>query len=98
MEVMPALSRRHFCLTASSLLARSTLSAPAADANAILLGARQASQLQQAIQHDGAYRAAALAVAQAAHAALKAGPWSVTTHRPGNVPAGPNDYYSEGPY
>jgi hypothetical protein len=98
MEVMPALGRRHFCLTASSLLARSALSAPAEDDNAILLGARQAAQLRQAIQHDEGYRAAASAVAQAAHAALDAGPWSVTTHRPANVPAGPNDYYSEGPY
>jgi hypothetical protein len=32
-------------------------------------------------------------------AALKAGPWSVTYHRPeGIVEAGPNDYVSEGPY
>ena len=30
--------------------------------------------------------------------ALRSGPWSVTTHRPENVTAGPNDYYSEGPY
>jgi hypothetical protein len=32
--------------------------------------------------------------------ALKAGPWSVTNHRPVGlgVNAGPNDYYSEGPY
>ena len=32
--------------------------------------------------------------------ALKAGPWSVTTHRPGglHVEAGPHDYVSEGPY
>ncbi len=32
-------------------------------------------------------------------AALKAGPWSITYHRPvGLVEAGPNDYVSEGPY
>jgi len=32
--------------------------------------------------------------------ALKAGPWSVTFHRPtpNTTRAGPNDYYSEGPY
>jgi hypothetical protein len=35
-----------------------------------------------------------------AAAALAAGPWSVTTHRPSglNVNAGPHDYVSEGPY
>jgi hypothetical protein len=27
-------------------------------------------------------------------AALKAGPWSVTCHRPGHVSLGPNHYYS----
>jgi hypothetical protein len=62
------------------------------------LNARQAAQLRHAIQHDDAYKAAASTVARAADAALRAGPWSVTTHRPENVPAGPNDYYSEGPY
>jgi Alginate lyase len=35
-----------------------------------------------------------------AAAALKAGPWSVTSHRAEGlgVAAGPHDYYSEGPY
>ena len=33
-----------------------------------------------------------------ADAALQAGPWSVTNHRPDRVKAGPDDYYSEGPY
>ena len=37
-------------------------------------------------------------MASNAEAALKAGPWSVTNHRPENVTAGPHDYYSEGPY
>src|SRR5580704_11674272 len=32
--------------------------------------------------------------------ALEAGPWSVTSHRPKGlkIDAGPNDYFSEGPY
>ncbi len=38
------------------------------------------------------------AVRRNADAALHAGPWTVTSHRPDNVTAGPNDYYSEGPY
>jgi hypothetical protein len=98
MVIMPALNRRDFCLTASSLLAFSARSAPTANDNAILLTAAEAAQLRQSLQHDDAYKAAASAVAKAADAALHAGPWSVTTHRPENVPAGPNDYYSEGPY
>lgn len=33
-----------------------------------------------------------------ARAALAKGPWSVTTERPKGTPAGPNDFFSEGPY
>jgi Alginate lyase len=95
---MPAFSRRHFCLAASALLGRPAGSAPAPAGNAILLTAGQAAQLRQKMQHDAGYADAAAAVAKAANAALRAGPWSVTSHRPENVTAGPNDYYSEGPY
>ena len=42
--------------------------------------------------------AAAPVIRQNADAALKQGPWTVTAHRPDNVKAGLNDYYSEGPY
>jgi hypothetical protein len=55
----------------------------------ILITPAQANQLR---------RAATDVVRQNAAAALKSGPWSVTTHRPPDVDAGPNDYYSEGPY
>jgi hypothetical protein len=55
----------------------------------ILVTGAQAMKLRSAA-NDALRRNAALA--------LKAGPWSVTTHRPTNVDAGPNDYYSEGPY
>ena len=34
----------------------------------------------------------------AADRLLRAQPWSVTFHRPKDTPAGPHDYYSEGPY
>src|SRR5271169_3957452 len=95
---MTALTRRNFCLSSSSLLLRPAHGAPAANDNAILLSAAQAAKLRQAIQHDDAYSSAATALAKAADSALRAGPWSVVNHRPENVTAGPNDYYSEGPY
>src|SRR5580704_6850766 len=49
---------------------------------------------------DFAKRDRAALADQLASAALLAGPWSVTYHRPAglNVNAGPNDYVSEGPY
>jgi hypothetical protein len=61
----------------------------ASDDRGILVTAAQAEKLRGAVND---------AVRANAAAALKAGPWSVTTHRPPNVDAGPNDYYSEGPY
>jgi hypothetical protein len=95
---MLALTRRKFCIVASSLLVRAGRGASAAADHAILLTAAQAAKLRQAVQHDEAFRATASTVAKAVDAALHAGPWSVTSHRPENVSAGPNDYYSEGPY
>jgi hypothetical protein len=47
---------------------------------------------------DTLTRESAEKVRRNADAALQAGPWSVTNHRPDGVKAGPNDYYSEGPY
>ncbi len=79
------MTRRAFCL--------STLALPAAAAPAgprsILVSPGDAGKLRGSA--DPAIRANA-------DAALKAGPWSVTTRRPSGVPAGPHDYYSEGPY
>jgi hypothetical protein len=43
-------------------------------------------------------KAAGRAIRSAAEKAMKEGPWSVTFHRPQGTPAGPNDFYSEGPY
>jgi len=82
------LTRRNFCLSAPALLALPAMAAP--DDRCILVSSAQARRMQRAAPRE--------AIRKNAEAALKAGPWSVTTHRPENVTAGPNDYYSEGPY
>ena len=79
------LTRRSFCVGLGAL----PLFA-AADHRGILLTAEQAARLRANPVPD--------AVRRNASAALNAGPWSVTTHRPDHVSVGPNDYYSEGPY
>src|ERR1043165_8957196 len=81
-------TRRQFCLSASALLAIPATAAP--DERCILLSTAQARRMREAKPRE--------AVRKNAESALKAGPWTVTTHRPENVSAGPNDYYSEGPY
>jgi Alginate lyase len=52
------------------------------------------------LMRDFAKRDRAPLIDKLATEALRAGPWSVTYHRPSglNVNAGPNDYVSEGPY
>jgi hypothetical protein len=80
-------TRRGFCL---SLTAAGALKSwAAAPDSGILVTPAQAEKLRTAVNDTVRANAAA---------ALKSGPWSVTTHRPPNVDAGPNDYYSEGPY
>ena len=78
------LTRRSFCVGLGAL----PLFA-AADHRGILLTAEQAARLRANPVPD--------AVRRNASAALNAGPWSVTTHRPDHVSIAPNDYYSEGP-
>jgi len=80
-------TRRGFCLSVAAAGAF-PLSGAAGDAG-ILVTSAQADKLRTAANDT---------VRENAAAALKSGPWSVTTHRPPNVDAGPNDYYSEGPY
>ena len=81
------MNRRQFCLAAPALW---TVRAHAAESDrGILVTAAQAAKMRP-LAND--------AVRQNAAAALKSGPWSVTSHRPPDVDAGPNDYYSEGPY
>lgn len=84
------LSRRRFCLTAAT--AALPASAAGAAKSLILVRADQAPRVKA--QLGGA----AATVRELADAALKSGPWSVTTTRPKDSDAKPNDYYSEGPY
>src|SRR5215471_20884430 len=80
-------TRREFCL---ALSAAGALPLRAADNDrGILVTEAEAAKLRSAMSDS---------VRENAASALKSGPWSVTTHRPPNVDAGPNDYYSEGPY
>ena len=65
----------------------------APDDRGILVTPAQARHIR-----DNLARETANQVRRNADAALQAGPWSVTDHRPDGVKAGPNDYYSEGPY
>jgi hypothetical protein len=82
------LSRRQFCL----LAAAAALPARAAGKSLILIGADQAPRMKAQLGNSAGI------VQELAEAALKAGPWSVTTTRPKDSDARPNDYYSEGPY
>ena len=82
------MTRRDFCLSASALCAFPAMAAPG-DRSGILVTPSQAAKLRSAAND---------AVRENTAAALKAGPWSVTSHRPPDVTAGFNDYYSEGPY
>src|SRR4051812_869458 len=81
------LSRRNLLLTSMALPA---FGAPSKAA--ILVTDDQAKKIKARLG------GATDAVREYADAALKSGPWSVTTTRPKDVQAGPNDYYSEGPY
>jgi hypothetical protein len=89
-------TRRQFCLATSALLARPA--GAAADRSCIMLSSAQVGRIREALGRDAALRRTADIVRQNADAALKAGPWSVTYHRPDFIKAAPNDYYSEGPY
>src|SRR5581483_5315262 len=86
-------SRRRFLTSAAALCAAPAL--PAGGAPCLLLSAGEAQRIRDAVSHDSA-RAAILR--RNADAALKAGPWSVTFHRPDYIKADPHEYYSEGPY
>jgi hypothetical protein len=85
---MAILSRRRFCASAPALLALPAFAA--GDDHGILVTSAQAAKLRAGV--------VPALVRQNAVAARKAGPWSVTTERPEILSAGPNDYYSEGPY
>ena len=88
---MPTITRRHFCLSAPAILALPATAAP--DDRGILVTPAQARRVRDNLPRESANQ-----VRRNADAALQAGPWSVANHRPDRVKAGPNDYYSEGPY
>jgi len=90
------MTRRQFCTCAPALIFFKQ--AIAASPRGILAEPAQIAKIRAALAGGGAFAEAADTLRQTADAALKAGPWSVTTHRPPNVAAGPNDYCSEGPY
>ena len=90
-----ALSRRAFLAAGPPLAACRAAAAPEPDC--LMLSAAAARRIRQALSTD-AYTGVAQVLYRNALAALNAGPWSVTSHRPDHVDAGPHDYYSEGPY
>lgn len=70
------------------------LSAKTSDSKLIMVTQPEAERMRRSAAQTHAI------LATLADKALKAGPWSVTFHRPAGVGAGagPNDYFSEGPY
>jgi hypothetical protein len=88
------LNRRQF-LAGTSLTALRAAAAPSP--NCLLLSAAAAHRIRQALSRD-AFMGTAQALYRNALTATKAGPWSVTSHRPDDVKADIHDYYSEGPY
>ena len=88
---IPRITRRLFLAGAGAAVL-----APAADRKPFLL---MLSESDAARMRDGLTADRRTWLEGQVNAALKAGPWSVTFHRPGGiVEAGPNDYVSEGPY
>jgi hypothetical protein len=88
-----SLSRRGFLTSAAALCAASPLRAGAASGLLVSPGATQ--RIRDTVTRDSARTAV---LRRNADAALKAGPWSVTFHRPDYVKADLHEYYSEGPY
>ncbi len=86
------MNRRHFLASAAALATRVNA---AASPSLILLSPADLGRMRSGLTPE---RTALFEKFTAD--ALKAGPWSVTFHRPTGfpVPAGPNDYVSEGPY
>src|ERR1044072_5576429 len=85
------LSRRGFLASGAALCAAPALRA--AGNPCLILSTGVAQRIRDAVARDSA-RAAILR--KNADAALKAGPWSVTFHRPDYVKADLHEYYSEG--
>ncbi len=88
-------SRRELLAAAGSLLLGNRVgAAKPADSSLLLASGGEAVKMKEA-----ARRGRSAILDKLAGEALKAGPFSVTFHRPGGgTEAGPNDYFSEGPY
>lgn len=86
------LGRREFLAGAASALAARAAGYPS---GLILISAAEANRMRRAAQGEDA-----ALFEKFAASALRAGPWSVTEHRPSGigVNAGAHDYVSEGPY
>ncbi len=90
---MLPITRRHFLAASAGVCASPAFSS--ASSVCLLLSAAHADRMQAAVARDSA-RADILR--HNAASALKAGPWSVTFHRPDYVKADLHEYYSEAPY
>ncbi|MFB3903326.1 MAG: alginate lyase family protein [Acidobacteriota bacterium] len=67
--------------------------------NLLFFRAAEAERLRDLIRkNDPSIQALAAVIKKKVRASLRAGPWSVTFHRPEGVAVGPNDFFSEGPY
>lgn len=86
-------SRRRFLTTTAALGVAHAMRPP--DRNCLLLAPGQAARIRDALSRD---RTRAALLRRHADAALQAGPWSVTFHRPDYIHADPHEYYSEAPY
>jgi Alginate lyase len=89
-------NRRQFCFSCAAFAALPALAA--GESPLILATPAQARRIRGILLGDPSFAHSAEQVRANADVALRARPWSVTTERPENVPAGPNDYFSEGPY
>jgi hypothetical protein len=73
--------------------------APGYASDYLLFSKAEAAAIKEGIKnHSPALQAPAAKLRDEAEKCMKRGPWSVTFHRPKGVPAGPNDFFSEGPY
>jgi hypothetical protein len=73
--------------------------AQAAEPDLLLLLPNEAAAIREGYDRgDARLAAAAERLRKSADRAMKEGPWSVTFHRPKGIPAGPHDFFSEGPY
>lgn len=93
------MNRRTFLLAGAAAIAGASLRAAASEPR-LLLSESELARIKDLLAKPGRLDTHAASIRANAEKTLKAGPWSVTYERPAGrgVAAGPNDYYSEGPY